>query len=204
MRADLTKVKPSARMRLAARFYATGAAPTKRSAALSAGLHPAYFTRMSVINPEVRSLIGDIDTQINDQSIALSKIIATIARKAASKMNNLIDSPNEHVALKASSDMLDRNPESSKTIKASITNFSLDGQDAKEIALAMVEAARVKERFRELAAGDFVKITEEESSNGAQKETREQVHEGDHVSREAQVRVDAGDGSVEARKEEGP
>lgn len=200
----LRRVKLSARMRLAARFYATGAAPTKKAAALAAGIHPAYFTTMSVVNPEVSRMIGDIDTQINDQSIALSKIVAIIARRAAGKINQLIDSPNEHIALKASSDILDRNPETSKTIKATVTSFSLDGQDAKEIAAAMVEAARVKEQFREMAMKDYVRV---EDDHAEEKEARLEVHTRDHDASEDERhdetrRLSGDNGSLEGRKEE--
>lgn len=190
---------------MAARFYATGAAPTKKAAALAAGIHPAYFTTMSVVNPEVSRMIGEIDTQINDQSISLSKIIALIARRAAGKVNQLIDSQNEHIALKASSDILDRNPDTSKTIKASVTSFSLDGQDAKEIAAAMVQAARVKEQFRDIAVGNFVRVEEDHAE---EKAPRLEVHTRDHDASEVEAhdderKLDGDDRPLEGREEAG-
>ncbi len=172
----LRNIKPGPRLRMAARLYATGAVKTKRAAAIAVGVTPEYFTTMSTENAEIANLIGEVDRQINDGSIELSKVIALIARRAARKMNELIGSGNDHIALKASSDILDRNPETSKTVKATITSFHIDGQDAKELAAAMVQAAKVKEQFRSIVVGDFVRV--EEEPNGKE-EAHNQVRSRD-------------------------
>lgn len=154
-------MKVGPRVKHAARLYASGAVKTKKAACEAVGLAPTYLSllsRTSVSHPEVTSIIGEVDQAIHNKSIALSAVIALAARRAVDKVNKLMDSNNEHIALKAASDILDRNPETSKTQKLQMTSFSLDGQDAKDIAAALVRGAEVRERFASIGEGDFVKI----------------------------------------------
>jgi hypothetical protein len=166
---------------MAARLYVTGVVKTKKAAAEAVGLHPAWFTRMTILNPATRKLIGDMDSTIQDESIALSKIIAMLSRRAAGRLSQLMDSDNEHIALKASSDILDRNPETSKSIKATVTSFSLSGEDAKAIAASLVESAKVRDQYKELAQGDFVKVNMEAPSNGQEEDAGD---EGQNLQRD--------------------
>lgn len=148
---------------MAARLYASGAVPTKRAACQAVGLHPAYLTVLDSNGNEVTTRIqSEVETAIADKTIALSQVVAIMSRRALQRVNGLIDSNNEHVALKASSDILDRNPETSKTMKHSVSGLILDGQDAKELAEALVIGARVKEQYRALAQGDFIKVEVED------------------------------------------
>lgn len=157
-------MKVGPRVKHAARLYASGAVPTKKAACEAVGLAPTYLSllsRTSVSHPEVTSIIGEVDQAIHDKSIALSAVIALAARRAVDRVNKLMDSGNEHIALKAASDILDRNPETSKTQKLQMTSFSLDGEDAKAIAAALVRGAEVRERYASIGEGDFVKIGDE-------------------------------------------
>lgn len=152
-------IKPGPRAQMAARLYASGAVPSKRAACEAVGLSPNYLTVLDSAGNEVTGRIEDeVQRAISDETVSLSRVIALMSRKAAKRMGELVDSQNEHVAVKASSDLLDRNPESSKTFKASITSFSLDKMDVKELAASLVAAARLKEKFSSVAAGDFVKV----------------------------------------------
>jgi len=172
------RIKPGPRVKMAARLYASGAVKSKKAACEAVGLNPTYLSllsRESVSHPEIVSIIGDVDRAIHDKNIALSVVIAMAARKALGRVNGLVDSQNEHIALKAASDILDRNPETSKTQKLQVTSFSLEGQDAKEIAQALVRSAEVREKFNAIGEGDFVKIGEGDEkpaseSNGGDKE----------------------------------
>lgn len=148
---------------MAARLWASGAVKSKKAACEAVGLSTTYLSLLSrdaVANPEIVSIIGDVDRAIHDKSITLSAVIALAARRAVEKVNRLIDSNNEHIALKAASDILDRNPETSKTQKLQVASFSLEGQDAKDLAAALVRSAEVRERYGAIAEGDFVKIGE--------------------------------------------
>jgi len=152
---------------MAARLYASGAVPTKKEACRAVGLFENYLSILQVSgNPEVNKIMSEVDQAINDETVALSKVIALMSRRAAGRVNELIDSQNEYIALRASSDVLDRNPQSSKTIKASVTTLHLDGQDVRELAKALVAGAKTKEQFAAVAAGDFVRVNTEEAVNG--------------------------------------
>lgn len=173
-------IKPGPRLRMAARLYASGAVPTKKAACEAVGLSPNYLTVMNQ-NPEVKNILAEVDRAINDETVSLSRVIALTARKAARRIGELVDSGNEHVALKASSDILDRTPETSKHFKTTSTSWSLDGKDAKELALALIEGARAKEKYLAIAAGDFVRVdTDKETGNGKEeKEHKEGSEQGD-------------------------
>jgi len=203
---------------MAARLYASGAVPTKKAACEAVGLHPAYLTILSSSgNETINRLMSEVDEQIADDTVALSSIIAKLSRRALLTMKGLMTSQNEHVALRASSDILDRNPETSKTFKATVTAFHLDGTDAKELAAALVAGARVKEKFLPIAAGDFVKVDEGEPTNGkaprvqgdsgGDREARirpeergsdpgERIPQGEPGGEEAQPAPEAGEGIV--------
>jgi hypothetical protein len=172
---------------MAARLYATAAVPTKKAACRAVGLSEGYLSILSMSgNSEVNQILDETDRALADKTISLSATIALLARKAADRMKDLIASSNEHVALKASSDILDRTPETSKTFKHSITSWSLDGDDAKELARALVESARVKERFSAVAAGDFVRV-DLEADNGKEEAPRKQGLSGDRPSVEVKA-----------------
>jgi hypothetical protein len=156
---------------MAARLYASGAVPSKREACRAVGLNEHYLSILSSAgNPEVNSILDETDRAIKDQTVALSKVISLLSRKAAGRMNGLIDSQNEYIALRASTDLLDRDPQSSKTMKAQITTFNMDGSDIRELAKALVAGAKTREKFAEVAAGDFVKVNTEETVHVAEEE----------------------------------
>lgn len=173
-------IQPGPRARLAARLYASGAVKTKREACLAVGLSPNYLTVLSQ-NETITRVQDEVESAISDQTISLSKAISLMSREALRKVRTLIQSGNEHVALKASSDVLDRNPETSKTFKATVTHFTLDAADAKELAEALVAGARVKQEFSHLAVGDFVKV-EELTDGQAETGPRKNGAQADHGS----------------------
>lgn len=159
---------------MAARLYASGAVPTKRAACEAVGLSPSYLTVLDSAGNETTGRIQDeVARAIEDKTVSLSAAVALLSRKALGRVSELMTSQNEHVALKASSDILDRNPETSKTFKASITSFNLDSNDAKELAAALVAGARVKAQYLPIAAGDFVKV--EELTDGQENGTKSTV-----------------------------
>jgi hypothetical protein len=118
-------------------------------------------------NPEAQALAKEVQQQVGDRTVALGRVMSLMARRAASRMNELLDSENEHVALKASADVLDRTPETSKTLRHQVTSLTLDSRDAKELAAALVEGARVREAFAEEAQRDIVRVEQEVSADPA-------------------------------------
>jgi len=150
----------SPRVRLAARLYATGAAKTKKEASEMAGLHPNYLTLLTGENgsSKVKNLINDVDSMIEDESIATSKIIQRLGRKALGRLANLMDSPNENVALKAAVDLADRAPETSKTQKIQVESLTLDGEDVRALTHAMLESARLRGDYAQVAVDGLVEV----------------------------------------------
>lgn len=155
---DVQTVSP--RVRLAARLYATGAAKTKKEASEMAGLHPNYLTMLTSENgsEKVKSLINDVDTLVADESIETSKLIRILGRRALGKIGGLMESQNEHVALKAAQDLADRSPDTSKTQKVQVESLTLDGEDVRELTKAMLESARERERYAHVAVDGLVEV----------------------------------------------
>ena len=156
---------------MAARLYASGAVKSKREACQAVGIGEQYLStlsRASVANPEITSIIGEVDHAIQDKTVALSTVIALAARRAVEKVNKLMDSGNEHIQLKAATDILDRHPETSKTQKVLSASFSIEGKDAAELASALVRAAELNAKYPDIGKGDFVRL---EGENGKQEES---------------------------------
>lgn len=149
----LAGVKPSARVKMAIRLYATGACKTKKAASAAAGLHPNYLSMLTSTNgsDQVKRLLNDVDAMIEDKTVETSAIITMLGRKAIGRLAHMMDSASEGIALKAAVDLADRSPETAKTQKMQVESFSLSGQDAKELALAMVESARSESRYKHIA-----------------------------------------------------
>jgi len=190
----LRRIRPGPRVRMAARLYASGAVPTKRAACQSVGLHPAYLTVLDSHDNEVTTRIqNEVEAAIADETISLSKAIAILSRKAAQRMGELIGSQNEHVAVKASSDILDRNPETSKSFKHSVTGIVISPDDAKELAAALVAGARIREQYASVASSDFGKV--EDSDNGSQKKLGKGNVEEHNGTREAPEAAGNADGA---------
>lgn len=174
--------KPTPRLRLAERLYQSGAVPTKKAAARAAGLNPVTYYAMTmprVGNEQIHQIGDDIDAAIHDRTINMSKVLALLGRKAVGKLNGLMDSNSEMIQLKAAQDLADRSPETSKTIKHEVASISLSGQDAKEMAQALVESARSRDKFSHLVDGDFVKVESEQVKDLPDHAKRLEKHGGD-------------------------
>jgi hypothetical protein len=148
----------SPRLNLAATLYATGAAGTKREASRLAGLHPHYLTMMTNYNEPTKRLVNQLRERILNESIDASVLLRTMGRKALARLDELVDSSNEHVALKAAIDLADRSPEASKTQRLEVTSLTLGSDDARELAKALVEASGATERHREVITSGLVEV----------------------------------------------
>lgn len=155
------------RIRHAARLYASGAVKTKQEAAEAVGVNPSYFNIVTQpgharSKPEIIALMDDIERSIHDKTVSLSSVIENVSREAVSEMRDLLNhSQNEAIRLKAASDILDRNPETSKTQKHQLSSFSLGSEDAKSLAAALVKSAEAQRLYAQAAAGDYVRIPQE-------------------------------------------
>lgn len=156
------------RVKHACRLYASAAVSTKKEAAEAVGLNPSYFNVITQPGhaksmPEAIALIDEIQQKIEDKAVDLSSVVQLVSREALVEVRNLMkDSKNEAIKLKAASDILDRNPETSKTQKIQATSFSLSGEDAKQLAHALVLSAQAAQQIAPVT-GDFVRIPVEKS-----------------------------------------
>lgn len=162
---------PSPRVRMAARLYATGAAPTKKAAAEAAGIHPTWFTLLTNHNEETKRLVDSVDAKIEDQTVDMSTVLRTVGREAIKRIRQLmVASVRDDIALKAAQDLADRNPETSKVQRHEIASVHMGPEEARELAAALVEGAKVRERYAKAVEGDFVTV--EDSGNGSQPQNR--------------------------------
>lgn len=151
---------PLPKTKMALKLYVSGAVRTQREAAEIAGV-----SACTVSNAR-RSAAGQafekhFDTQVAEKAMSLSAVIARLSVKALAVMEDQIDNGStEDVQFKAAKDILDRNPETSKTNKVQVESFTLGNKDAKEIAAALTEGAALRRFDSEVAEGDFVRVQE--------------------------------------------
>lgn len=93
--------------------------------------------------------------------MSLSAVIARLSAKALDVMEDQINNgTTEEVKFKAAKDILDRNPETSKTNKVQVESFTLAGRDVQALATALAEGRRALPTDAEVVSGDFVKVEE--------------------------------------------
>lgn len=148
--------KLSPRARMALRAYATGAA-TQKEAAESAGLHPAYGTQLAN-SAAGQAYIKELSEQLDQRSLDLTAVLEKLSQKALIRMAQFMESGSDAIAFKATQDLLDRGPRTTKVQKVQTESFILNGQDAKALAEAMVAGAGLSSQFPEAATGNFVKV----------------------------------------------
>lgn len=156
------------RMKLAIRLWASGSVKSQQEAAQMALIRPAELSGALTHNPEAQSLAREVEKIVGDKTVALSQVVALASRNALRRVNELVESENEHVALKASSDLLDRNPETSKTFRHQVATVQFNSEDAKDLAAALVAGARVRDQFGPAADSDFIKVEDKPHGEGQQ------------------------------------
>lgn len=199
------KINP--RVRMAARLWATGGAPTKAAAARAVGLNKTWFTLMTNHNEQVKRLVNDIDARIEDESADMSAVLRTLGRKAIAKISNLMQTAGkEEIQFKAAVDLADRSTETSKIQKLQIESMQISSTDAKELAKSLVEAAKVSLRFKEAVAGDFVKVdsSAEEPIHAKTGQLRGASEEPVHEEAHSEADTGAEDSQEDAGEHEAP
>jgi hypothetical protein len=88
--------------------------------------------------------------------VDLSAVIERLSGKALGTIEELMSaSAKDDVRLRASQDILDRNPKTSKTQKLAISSLSLTGKDVDRLASALVASSGLREQFAAAAQGDY-------------------------------------------------
>jgi hypothetical protein len=163
----LANIQPTPRVVLAARLWKTSICKTKKEASIAAGLHPNYLTMLTAPNggsEAVKRLCGEIDKMVEDQTVDMSHILRYAGRKAIGRIAALMDSSKEEIALKAAQDLADRAPETQKTQRVAVESFSLNGEDARELAKAIMESSQAAEQYREIAINGLDEATTEDKN----------------------------------------
>jgi hypothetical protein len=162
--AGIQKLSP--RVRLAARLYATGLA-NKKQASEAAGLHPAYFGMLSNRNGHMQNLLAQLDQELMSDTVDMNKALTRLSRIAVGRIAGLMDSDKQDIALKAAIDLADRGPETQKVQRLEIASFTMDGKDVEALAAALVESARTKAEYMDVALNGLVEVqdVQEQLSN---------------------------------------
>lgn len=164
-------VEPTPRVRLAALLHESGIAKTKKEASEMAGLHPNTYTVASNGSEPVRRMADALRDRILDRNVDSADILSTLGREAIAKIYDKMSSDNENVSLKAAIDLADRSPEVSKVQKHEVSaGITIGNADAKMLADAMLESARLRSQYADVARDGLVEIVIDqhqlESGNG--------------------------------------
>ena len=161
--ASRTRLSP--RMSLGLKLYGSGAVKTLKQAAEMVNCHPVSL-RLAAQSPAGQEVMATAHSIIADKALSASELVKKLSRRMVELQATIAeDSPNEGLRLKAAQDLLDRNPETSKTQRIQAEVLSINGKDAQAIAAAMVEAAKVKAQFADATVGDYVKVDSQQDAH---------------------------------------
>lgn len=143
---------------MALKLYVSGAARTQAEAAEATGVSKQAIS-IARNTPTGRRLEAGFDDAVQERAVSLSAVIAKLSEKALMVMEEQIENGStEEVRFKAAKDILDRNPETSKTNKVQVESFTLGSRDAKELAAALLEGRATEQKFKELESADYVRV----------------------------------------------
>lgn len=143
-------------MRRAIELYETAAVRTQKEASEAVGLHPGTLAFMRSQYPEVKAYQESLSSSVRERVVDFSATIKRLSEKALAAEEALLDgSQNEKIVFEVARDILDRNPETSKTHRLAVSSLSLTGRDVESLSRALVEGAALRQQFAVAAAGDF-------------------------------------------------
>lgn len=148
----------SPRTKLAARLYATGAARTIKEAAGIAGIHPVTLSGRLQTEPRMAAIASDIEHEMTAGIVDMSRVLQRLGRKALVNMEQLMDDGSkEEIRFRATQDLLDRSPETSKTQKLQLEgDFVMTQEQIETLTRALVESAEASQEYAAAADGDYV------------------------------------------------
>lgn len=153
--------EPSPRVKLALRLYTSGICKTKRESAIAAGLSPQtlyMLTQPGAGSEPVKRLQSDLDHMLNDETVTMSHVLSRVGRRAIGRIAQIMETAKDETALKAAQDLADRSPDTQKTQRIHVDSFSLNGEDAKELAKALLESTNTERQFDHVATDGLVEI----------------------------------------------
>lgn len=147
--------QPSPRVALAARLYATAVCRTQREASIAAGLNPNGLSYHRFQHRDMHmQLESQIQSAIDEKAISASALIQQLSLKAVRTVEATMEGDDPKLALDAAKDLLDRNPETSKTQKISTESFLVRPTDIAALGAILRES----ERLSPLPPGDSVQL----------------------------------------------
>lgn len=145
----------SPRLRHALELYHSGAVRTQKEAAAIVGVCPQNIGRVVRHSEAGRQFVQEFNGEIRRKVVDMAAVIQGMSEKALERMNTLMDSNSEKIQLDAAKDILDRNPETSKTRKVQVESLSLTGRDVQSLAAALTRGAELKQLYAQAAVGDY-------------------------------------------------
>ena len=134
------------------------------------GVNPTYLTIVTsptTGSEQAQRIVGDTQAYIENEANDMSAVLRVLGRKAISKLAHLMEhGSKEDIQLRAAQDIADRNTETMKVQRHIVDQFTLSGEDAKEIARAMVEASQASAKFQDVARDGLVEVVVEERHGG--------------------------------------
>lgn len=126
------------------------------AAARIAGLSPAGFYQHRFYHRDASLAIEQsVMDAITEKAVDASALIRSLSIRAVETVRNVMETAEkDEVRLKAAADLLDRNPETSKTLRVSETSFVVNARDIASLRDAMKEASVLPP----LAPGDSIKL----------------------------------------------
>lgn len=110
-------------------------------------------------NEKASSLYNNIDELIEDRAIDTSVLIERLSQEALRHAGKLmVHAGKEEVQLRAAEMLMDRGSRTAKTMNVKVATDGLSSDDAKALATALVQAARVRSDNQQAATGDFVRV----------------------------------------------
>lgn len=148
----------SPRVQMGLQVYASGAAKTVKEAAEIVGLTAVHLGNVKNKGGG-QELIDRMQGKIEDAAVNTSALLQTLGVEAVHKLASLMRTAgSENIQLAAAKDLADRSPETSKTQKIQVDSFSINGEDAKHLAEAMVRARQSDSRWAGQVQNGFVKV----------------------------------------------
>lgn len=148
----------SPRVKMGLQIYASGAAKTVKEAAEIVGLSQVHLGNVKNLGGG-QELIDRMQGKIEDAAVNTSALLRSLGVEAVHKLAALMRTAgSENIQLAAAKDLADRSPETSKTQKIQVDSFSINGEDAKHLAEAMIRAQQSREVWSGQTQGDFVKV----------------------------------------------
>lgn len=107
----------------------------------------------------VKEMMAEIHEMMNDKTVDMSVVVQRLGRMGLGKLAQLaMLGSNERIQLDAAKTLADRSPETAGMQKIQVDGLSISSLDAKALAEAMIESARLRAEFEHIAKDGLVEV----------------------------------------------